>query len=106
MNYAQTALALISKNLQILKAKNGKEAYQQYREHKPDLILMDVVMPDMNGYQATKMIRQHDMQIPIVAMTAKAYKEDKDTCLASGMTDYITKPVSLDQLQALLKKYL
>src|SRR6056297_1643162 len=67
MEYAKTALAMFSKDLKILKAKNGREAYQQYREHKPDLILLDIVMPDMNGYQATKMKRQHDMQIPIVA---------------------------------------
>src|SRR6056297_3179450 len=106
MEYAKTALAMFSKDLKILKAKNGKEAYQKYQEHKPDLILMDVVMPDMNGYQVTAMIRQHDEQIPIIAMTAKALKEDKDNCLAAGMNDYLTKPVSLAQLLETIKRYL
>jgi PAS domain S-box-containing protein len=106
MEYAKTALALFSKDLKILKAKNGKEAYQQYLEHNPDLILMDIVMPDKNGYQVTRMIRQHDTKIPIIAMTAKALKEDKDTCLAAGMNDYLTKPVALIQLLKTLKKYL
>lgn len=106
MRYAQTALSIFSKDIQILTAKNGKEAYKQYLEHKPDMILMDIIMPGIDGYQATKMIRQHDTQIPIIAMTAKAYQEDKADSLAAGMNDYITKPVSLDQLKEILKRHM
>ena len=106
MEYVKTALSLFSKDLQIIEAHQGKEAYQQYLNHKPDLILMDIIMPKVDGYQATAMIRQEDTTIPIVAMTAKAMKEDRQTCLEAGMNDYITKPVSLNQLNQILDKYL
>ena len=106
MDYVQTALHMFSSDLQIFKAGNGKEVYEQYRQHQPDLILMDIVMPEINGYQATAMIRLDDSQIPIIALTAKAQLEDRNTCIAAGMNDYITKPVSLDQLKSILKKYL
>ena len=106
MEYAQTALNMFSKALKIFKANNGKEAYDQYLEHQPDLILMDIVMPVINGYQATAMIRPQDEQVPIIAMTAKALKDDKQNCLSAGLNDYITKPVSLNRLMSILKKYL
>ena len=106
MQYAQTALSLYDENIQILKAENGKEAYEQYEKHHPDLILMDILMPELNGYQATAMIRKNDKQVPIIAMTAKALKEDREACLAAGMNDHMTKPVSLDQLKEVLHKYL
>ncbi len=95
MKYAQTALSMFSKDIQIIEAWNGEEAYELYLKHKPDLILMDIVMPDVDGFQATGMIRLHDSKIPIVAMTAKALKADRQDCLEEGMDDYISKPVSL-----------
>jgi CheY-like chemotaxis protein len=67
---------------------------------------MDIIMPELDGYQATAMIRNRDEQVPIIAITAKALQEDKDTCLACGMNDYIAKPFSLDQLKETLKKHL
>ena len=106
MKYVQTAVSKFSKNIQIIKAKNGKEAYHLYREHQPDLILMDIVMPEVDGFQATAMIRHKDEMVPIIALTAKAFEEDQDACLAAGMNDYITKPVSLERLQGILKKHL
>lgn len=106
MNYAKTAISMFSKGIQVIKAKDGKEAYTLFQEHHPDLIFMDLVMPKVDGYQATAMIRQRDEQVPIVAMTAKALKEDKEDCLAAGMNDYITKPVSIDRLKELLKRNL
>src|SRR6056297_2499362 len=106
MRYMQAAIAMFSKDTRIIKAKDGKEAYHLYREHQPDLILMDIRMPHVDGYHATAMIRQHDRQIPIIAMTAKALEEDKEKCLAAGMNEYITKPVSLEQLKEALIKHL
>ncbi|MFW6263823.1 MAG: response regulator [Thermotogota bacterium] len=106
MKYFKTALVMFSKDLEIIEAEDGKKAYHLYRKHKPDLILMDIIMPEIDGYQATAMIRNQDQHIPIIAMTAKALKEDRDTYLVCGMNDYITKPVSLDQLFETLKKYL
>ena len=106
MQYARTALSMFSKGIQIIEAWNGREAYEHYLKHKPDLILMDIVMPEVDGFQATGMIRLQDSEIPIVAMTAKALKADKEDSLEAGMDDYIAKPVSLDQLKRTLKKYL
>ncbi len=106
MEYVQTALSMFSKDIEIIEAENGEEAYKQYLKHTPDLILMDLVMPDVDGFQATGMIREQDREIPIVAMTAKALKADREDCLEAGMDDYISKPVSLDELKQTLKKYL
>jgi signal transduction histidine kinase/CheY-like chemotaxis protein len=106
MKLVKIALSRFSKNLILIEANNGKEAYRQYLKHTPDLILMDISMPELDGYQATAMIRNRDEQVPIIAMTAKALQEDKDTCFACGMNDYITKPFSLDQLREALIKYL
>lgn len=97
---------MFSKDIKIIKAKDGQEAYTLFRKHNPDLILMDIVMPKVDGYQATAMIRQYNKHVPIVAMTAKALKEDKEDCLAAGMNDYISKPVSIDRLKEVLKKHL
>jgi PAS domain S-box-containing protein len=105
MKLARTVLLRFSKDFILIEANNGVEAYQLYLKYKPDLIFMDIVMPEVDGYKATKQIRQHDKHIPIVAMTAKALKEDKEKCLSAGMNDYITKPISLVQLKETLEKY-
>ncbi len=78
-------------------ATNGLEALEQWRKSHFDLILMDVQMPEMTGLEATKQIRREEVigtHIPIVAMTASAMSEDRDHCLAAGMDDFISKPVS------------
>ena len=106
MQYLQKALSLLSKNIQVIKATDGKEAYHLYREHQPDIIFMDIIMPKVDGYQATAMIRHLNQEVPIIAITAKALEEDKEDCLAAGMNGYITKPVSLKKIKETLKKYL
>ncbi len=106
MQYAQKAIALLSKDIHVIKAKNGKEAYHLYSEHQPDLILMDIIMPEVDGYQATAMIRAYNEQVPIIALTAKASSEDREDCLKAGMNDFITKPVTLEQLKETVEKYL
>ncbi|MFW6263369.1 MAG: PAS domain S-box protein, partial [Thermotogota bacterium] len=106
MNYAQTAFTMLSKDLQIIQAKDGKEAYKLFLEHNPDLILMDIIMPYIDGYQATAMIRNRNKTVPVIAMTAKALQEDKEACLRAGMNEYIAKPVSFEKLKDILKKYL
>ena len=106
MKLAKTALSRFSKGLIIFEAKDGKEAQDLFQKHQPDLVFMDIVMPEVDGYLATNMIRQLDGQIPIVAMTAKALKEDKEISINSGMNDFITKPISLEKLEEMLKKYL
>jgi PAS domain S-box-containing protein len=81
--------------------ENGAKAVEQYKSGKFDIILMDVQMPVMNGYEATKIIRQLEFEkgihIPIIALTAYAMKSDKDICLEAGMDDYISKPFKKQQ---------
>ncbi len=89
-------------------AENGKLALDKLEEHTYNLILMDLQMPEMDGYETTAYIRtqlhQYD-DLPIVAMTAHAIKDEKDKCLAIGMNDYISKPFDPKELYALIVKY-
>ena len=89
-------------------ADSAEEAYKALREQKIDLILMDITMPDIDGFEATKHIRTHFKepmnQLPIIAMTAAAFVGDKEKCLAAGMNDYISKPFSAaDLLQKIIQ---
>lgn len=93
---------LFSQNgLKLQVAKNGSEGVEKIKENDFDLVLMDMEMPVMNGYQATTMIR-HELKnnIPIIAMTAHAMAGEREKCLQLGMNDYITKPVNADLLFA------
>ncbi|GHV55697.1 hypothetical protein FACS1894206_10120 [Deltaproteobacteria bacterium] len=76
---------------------------------KYDLIFMDVQMPEMDGYEATKRIRALDLpwakDIPIIAMTANVFREDIDQCLAAGMNAHVGKPLRLDEVLAVLRQY-
>ena len=83
-------------------AKNGKEAYSMFAEHKSgfDFIILDVMMPGMDGFTLAKEIREIDKKTPIIFLTAKALKEDKLTGFSIGADDYITKPFSMEELIA------
>ncbi len=86
-------------------ATNGLEALEQWRQSDFDLILMDVQMPEMTGLEATKQIRREEAigtHVPIVAMTASAMSEDRDHCLAAGMDDFISKPVSSKVIEQII----
>jgi signal transduction histidine kinase len=99
---------LTAKGYEIHVAKNGQEAIEKARSDSPDLILMDIQMPIMDGLEATQKIRQypHLASTPIIALTALAMKEDKEKCLAAGANDYISKPVKLKQLAATIQQLL
>ena len=90
-------------------AVNGGEAIEKWSTHNFDLILMDVQMPEIDGFQAAAAIREREQQsgahIPIIAMTAYALNGDRERCLAAGMNDYLTKPVDARLLLALLERY-
>jgi CheY-like chemotaxis protein/signal transduction histidine kinase/CHASE3 domain sensor protein len=101
--------ALESEGLEVVTAENGKVALDLVKEDKSiDLVLMDVMMPEMDGYEATQEIRKIETlkTLPIIALTAKAMKEDKEKCFAVGMSDYIAKPVNLEQLLSLMRVWL
>jgi len=88
-------------------ATDGFEAVTAFSEGKYDLILMDCMMPGMDGYQATKKIRKLEMgmtHIPIIAMTANAMKGDRERCIQSGMDDYVPKPVKAPILEAAMQR--
>ncbi|MDR9499830.1 MAG: response regulator, partial [Hydrogenovibrio sp.] len=87
-------------------ADNGEQAVQKTQENRFDLILMDIQMPVMDGYQATKRIRRFNMDVPIIALTAAAMIEDKEKALAAGMNDHLSKPISQEALQACMHQWL
>ncbi len=91
-------------------AKDGKEALEQIAQKKFDLVLMDVQMPEMDGLTATQHIRESEklsgMHLPIVAMTARAMRGDRETCLAAGMDGYISKPIALEELKAAIERHI
>jgi len=96
--------------VEIIEAHNGLEAVQATQTHRIDLILMDVQMPELDGLAATVMIREAErntaQHLPIIALTAGALQEERERCLASGMDDFLTKPVQPSALAELHKKYL
>ena len=86
-------------------AENGMQAYEKIQANRYDVILMDVQMPDMNGFDATRLVREFEQtsskpKTPIIGMTAHALAGDKERCLVAGMDDYISKPFNPDELQA------
>ena len=89
-------------------AENGKEAVDLATSQVPDLILMDIMMPVMDGLQATRLIREHPNteSTPIIAMTAKVSSEDKEECLQSGCDGHIAKPFTSKQLVSIIEKLL
>jgi two-component system, sensor histidine kinase and response regulator len=87
-------------------AGGGAEALEVLRHESFDLILMDGQMPEMDGYDATRAIRRRGIATPVVALTAHALEGEREKCLSAGMDDYLAKPVSESQLEAMLKKWL
>ncbi len=92
---------------QIIHASNGKEAIEFAESHKDiDLVLMDLQLPEISGYEATAEIRKFEKDLPIIAQTANAMEEDRRRCIEIGFTEYITKPISIDTLYTTIEKHL
>lgn len=95
--------------MNVITAVDGKDALQQLAENpQVDIVLMDMMMPEMDGYETTKAIRANPAheELPIIAVTAKAMVGDREKCIQAGASDYITKPVDIDQLLSLLRVWL
>jgi CheY-like chemotaxis protein len=101
--------ALEAHNMEVVHAENGQEGIDLLKS-TPDIeaVLMDIMMPEMDGYEAITSIRNMPefKQLPIIALTAKAMKADRDHCLQVGASDYISKPLDIDQLLSLLRVWL
>jgi CheY-like chemotaxis protein len=101
--------ALEIHNMKVITAVDGKEALKQLQENPDtDIVLMDIMMPEMDGYEAMQHIRKKKQfqKLPIIAVTAKAMTGDREKCIKAGASDYISKPVDIDQLLSLLRVWL
>jgi PAS domain S-box-containing protein len=93
-------------NVNVLHAENGKLAVDICLENKEiDLVLMDIQMPEMNGYEATNLIKQNRKQLPVIAQTANAIIEEREKCFEAGCDDFVTKPVNIHELYSKIDKY-
>jgi signal transduction histidine kinase/DNA-binding response OmpR family regulator len=104
----RTAKALLSDRYQVIEAHDGKEGIQQARAHLPDIILMDIAMPRMDGLEALAVIRADEKlrHIPVIAATASAMKGDRETILAHGFDGYVSKPIDDELLKKILREVL
>lgn len=97
---------LLEEHYQLLVARDGAEGILVTEISKPDLILMDISLPVMDGYEAAHQIRQRFKSLPIIGLSANAMKSDSDKAIAAGCTDYLTKPIDEDILMKKLQEYL
>jgi len=100
---------LEEKGVKVIVGKNGKEGIEKLQQDSDiDLVLMDIMMPEMDGYAAMKEIRKSNRyeKLPIIALTAKAMKEDRQKCIEAGANEYLTKPIEIDKLISLLRVWL
>jgi CheY-like chemotaxis protein len=107
-NIVTTSSYLLKKGYNLLVARNGVEAISLAKNEHPDIILMDIQMPGMDGLEAIINLRENlaTSTIPIVALTALAMAGDRERCLAAGANDYLTKPVKLKQLEYTIQQWL
>jgi CheY-like chemotaxis protein len=107
MLLAKTLVKQIIPNSTIFEAVDGQEAIEQFKKTDPSIIFMDIQMPVMNGYEATKEIRKlQKKQIPIIALTAGTVLGEKEKCIEAGMDDYASKPFVKDTLEKIISKWI
>jgi two-component system cell cycle response regulator DivK len=97
---------LLEDDYNLLVAQDGIEGVAMTEQHKPDLVLMDISLPSMDGYEATRAIRKTFPNLPVIGLSAHAMQGDAEKALAAGCTDYLTKPLNEDLLFQKLEEYL
>ena len=97
---------LLKHTYRLIHAQNGREAVAFFQSHHPQLILMDIKMPEKNGYEATSEIRKSSADIPIIAVTAYAFTEDEKRILENGFNCYLSKPIKAQTLLQKIKEFL
>lgn len=110
LNQRVVTFSLKKYNHEVVIANNGVEAIEKFREHKFDVILMDIMMPVMDGIEATVKIREIeisdslDKRTPIIALTANTMDNDRDKCLSYGMDDFMAKPFDIEKLKSIFNE--
>ncbi len=105
-SYKLIEATLKSSRLNLIHAENGFEAIEHFNSNSDiKLILLDIQLPGMNGYEILSYIRNVNSTLPIVAQTAYSMSDDKDKCLVAGCTDYISKPINIIKLREVVRKY-
>ncbi len=106
-NYLFIESCLKNTNATLLWARDGREALDIFKaDPSLDLILMDLKMPDINGIDATRTIRETNKEIPVIALTAYAFADDKENSIKAGCNEYLSKPVKIEQLSRILSAYI
>lgn len=111
MNQKVVMFNLKKLECEITAVSNGKDALETFKNNKYDIVLMDIMLPEMNGYEITIEIRKIEQinqvanPVTIIALTANTYENDKEKCLSVGMNDYLSKPFSAQQLINTIQKY-
>ena len=106
LNRLVASILLLDFGATVMVAENGEIALEMISRETFDVVLMDIQMPVMNGYEATKLIRKSGNDIPIIALTASAIKGEREKCIACGMNDYITKPINEEQFLKTIDKWI
>jgi CheY-like chemotaxis protein len=112
MNQKVVMFNLKKLNCEIIPAITGLQAIDLFKANCIDLVLMDIMLPEMNGYDITRVIRNFEKDnsiekpVPIIALTANTYDNDKEKCFLAGMNDYISKPFTAKQLTDIVEQYM
>ena len=97
---------LLKKHYEIVRAINGRDDIEKVEQGGIDLVLMDIKMPEMDGLEATRIIKKEQPNMPIIALTANAFESDREQALAAGCDDFLSKPVNAEVCLATISKYI
>ncbi len=97
---------ILKKHYEFFRAKNGKEAVEKALSEQPDLVLMDIKMPLMDGLEATRQIKAQKPELPIIALTANAFDSDRQMAMQAGCNDFLSKPVNAEKCIAAIAQFI